>query len=291
MEIFEKAETLWMKAHPGLTEKWVQNIIADDPSILGLGDLELRQKERPQLKAGRLDLLLQHPDTNRRFEVELQLGAVDETHIIRTIEYWDIEKKAYPQYEHCAVLIAEDVNSRFLNVLALFNASLPLIVIKMQAIKVAGKVTLVFTKVFDERPRGLVDEDEEALAAPADRSYWESKSSPASLGVVDNVLEIAKELDSGLTLNFTKHYIGLQKDGASFSFFGFRPRRRSTTIEIKHPQSDDIDKMIEEAGLETLDYDTRWNQYRLRLTPETVATKKEILAKLLQLAYDIRANR
>ncbi len=41
------------------------------------------------MKAGRLDLLLQ--DANqRRYEVEIQLGATDESHIIRTIEYWDI---------------------------------------------------------------------------------------------------------------------------------------------------------------------------------------------------------
>jgi hypothetical protein len=36
--------------------------------------------------AGRLDLLLQDSETNRRYEIEIQLGATDETHIIRTIE-------------------------------------------------------------------------------------------------------------------------------------------------------------------------------------------------------------
>ena len=30
-------------------------------------------------------------------------------------EYWDIERRRYPQYDHCAVLIAEDITSRFLN--------------------------------------------------------------------------------------------------------------------------------------------------------------------------------
>jgi hypothetical protein len=43
---FERAERLSLKAHPELDEKWVQDLIAKDPSILGLGDLELRQKER-----------------------------------------------------------------------------------------------------------------------------------------------------------------------------------------------------------------------------------------------------
>jgi hypothetical protein len=147
---FERAERLSMKAHPDLNEKWVQELIASEPSIIGLGDLELRQKERIQPRAGRLDLLLQDSDTKRRYEVELQLGATDEAHIIRTIEYGDIERKRYPQYDHCAVLIAEDITSRFLNVISLFNGTIPLIAIQMQALRVAGKLTLVFTRVIDE---------------------------------------------------------------------------------------------------------------------------------------------
>ncbi len=69
---FVKPERLWLKAHPQYTEKWVQKLIADDPSILGLGDLVLRDQERVQPRAGRLDLLLQDPETKRRYEVELQ---------------------------------------------------------------------------------------------------------------------------------------------------------------------------------------------------------------------------
>ena len=90
---FVKPERLSLRLHPELTEKWVQELIADDPSILGLGNLVLRDKERVQPRAGRLDLLLQDPDSKRRYEVELQLGPTDEAHIIRTIEYWDIERK------------------------------------------------------------------------------------------------------------------------------------------------------------------------------------------------------
>src|SRR5215207_11385280 len=127
-------EKLLLKTHPVLTEKWVQDRIAEKPSILGLGDVVMKDKERIQPRAGRLDLLLQETDGNRRYEVEIQLGATDEAHIIRTIEYWDIERKRYPQYEHCAVLVAEDITSRFLNVVSLFNGTIPLIALKLQAI-------------------------------------------------------------------------------------------------------------------------------------------------------------
>lgn len=144
---YVKPERLWLQEHPELSEKWVQGLIAADPSILGLGDLVLRDQERAQPHAGRLDLLLQDLETKRRYEVELQLGATDESHIIRTLEYWDIEKKRYPQYDHCAVLIAEDVTSRFLNILSLFNGLAPFIAIQMQALKVGDSLTLIFTTV------------------------------------------------------------------------------------------------------------------------------------------------
>ena len=42
---------------------------------------------------------------SQRYEVELRLGATDEFHIIRCIEYWDIELRRYPSYEHIAVLV------------------------------------------------------------------------------------------------------------------------------------------------------------------------------------------
>jgi hypothetical protein len=286
---YERAESLSLKAHPDLGEKWIQDLIANDPSIIGLGDLELRQKERIQPRAGRLDLLLQDPDTKRRYEVELQLGATDETHIIRTIEYWDIERKRYPQYDHCAVLIAEDITSRFLNVISLFNGSIPLVAIQMQALRVAGKVTLIFTTVMDELSRGVVDEDEEAEAFPADRAYWEEKASKSTLASADSILEMLKKFDPTLELKYNKHYIGLDKGGGAFNFVSFRPKKSTITLEIKHPQTDDISTKIEQAGLEVLSYNPRWGLYRLRLSSSDLGAKAEVLRELMKLAYERRS--
>lgn len=84
-------------ASPDLTEKWVQAILVDETSLLGLGDLDVKEVERRQPHAGRLDLLLSDAETGTRYEVDLQLGATDESHIIRTIEYWDSEGRRYPQ--------------------------------------------------------------------------------------------------------------------------------------------------------------------------------------------------
>ena len=286
MNNFTRSERFSLKLHASLNEQWVQGLIAADPAILGLGDLVLRDKERIQPRAGRLDLLLQDAE-KRRYEVEVQLGPTDEAHIIRTIEYWDIERKRYPQYEHCAVLVAEDITSRFLNVISLFNGSIPLIALQMQALKVGEHTTLIFTKVLDELSRGLVEEDEDAEAAPADRAYWEKKG--ATVQLADELLGIVHEIDPSLELRYNRYYIGLSKDGQPFNFAQFRPRKSTINLEINVPQSDDIDKKIDESGLESLEYSTRWERYRLTLHKEDIAKHKALLKELMQAAHQSRS--
>ena len=285
---YVKPNRVWLKTHPEYSEKWVQKLIAEDPSILGLGDLILRDQERIQPRAGRLDLLLQDPDTKRRYEVELQLGATDEAHIIRTIEYWDIERKRYPQYDHCAVLVAEDITARFLNVVALFNGAVPLIAIQMQALQIGDNITLVFSTVMDELSRGLVDDDEDAEAAPTDRSFWESKATEATVALADQLLTVVREFDPSLELKYNKFYIGLSKDGQPFNFVTFRPKKNQINLEVKIPETDETDAKIDAAGIETLEYIKRWGLYRLRLTKDDLRTNSETLRELIHAAYERR---
>lgn len=284
-----KLERLWLRTHPEYSEKWVQQRIADDPSILGLGDLVLRDQERIHPRAGRLDLLLQDVESKRRYEVELQLGSTDEAHIIRTIEYWDIERKRYPQYDHCAVIIAEDITSRFLNVISLFNGTIPLIAIQMQALRIGENITLVFTTVMDELSRGLVDEDEDAQAAPTDRAYWEKRATKATVALADNLLDMIRQFDSTLNLKYNKFYIGLSRDGQPFNFVSFRPKKNHINFELKLPQTDELDAKIDDAGIETLEYSKRWGLYRLRLNRDQVNNKTDTLRELMQLAYERRS--
>jgi len=146
-----------LKDRPDLSERWVEDQIVENSMLLGLGEVEIRGRQRNQPKAGRLDLLLEDTESKKRYEVELQLGRSDESHIIRTIEYWDLERKRYPQYDHCAVIVAEDITSRFLNVIHLFNGMIPLIAIQLQAYEIADGVALTFIKVIDELELGEDD--------------------------------------------------------------------------------------------------------------------------------------
>jgi hypothetical protein len=280
-----KLERILFKGHPELTEKWIQEIIADDPSLLGLGDLILKDKERIHPGAGRLDLLLQDADSKHRYEVEIQLGKTDESHIIRTIEYWDIERKRYPQYEHTAVIIAEEITSRFLNVISLFNGFIPLVAIQMQGLKIDNdKISLIFTKVLDERKLGLIDEDEEVYES-TDRNYWEKRANKTTLALADEIYEMVKELDSGLSLKYNKFYIGIAKNGQPDNFVIFRPKKDWIRLEPRLEQSDEIQNVLDEAGLDVMDYDTRWGRYRIRLSKGDIKKHEQTIKDLLKRAY------
>jgi len=278
-------DKLSLSKSQSINEAVIQDVIAENPSILGLGDLILRDKERMQPKAGRLDLLLQDPDSNRRYEVELQLGKCDESHIIRTIEYWDIERKRYPQYDHCAVIIAEDITSRFLNVISLFNGYIPLIAIQMNAFEVEGKVALVFTKVLDELPLGLVDDDED-VALQADRGYWLAKGSEFSMELADRLLVFIKELNADYEFNYNKSYIGMAVAGKARNFIVVRAKKKSINVEFKLPKTSEYDALLEEADIDVVSYRLRWKRYKVKLSSEDLTDKKEVLLKLLRDSED-----
>jgi len=281
-----KLESISLKRSSNLNEKWVQNQIVDEPSLLGLGDLVLKDKERMQPHAGRLDLLLQDPETLKRYEVEIQLGATDESHIIRTIEYWDIERKRYPQYEHAAVIVAEEITSRFLNVIQLFNGAIPLIALKMTAYKVGDQYALTFVKVLDEMTFGLVDDDE-PLAEPTDRAFWETKrGTKKTLAVTDDLLKLVNEVEPKATLKYNKHYIGLGVDGAPLNFITFMPRKAHVLMTFKLPKSQEMDEQLEEAGIETLAYDSQWRQYRVRIDAAVQDKQREVLLSLARLSRE-----
>ena len=271
----------------GLDEKWVQARIVDNPRLLGLGDLSVKDKERMQPGAGRLDLLLVDPETSRRYELELQLGPTDESHIIRTIEYWDIEKKRYPQYDHCAVIVAEDITGRFLNVISLFNGHIPLIALRMQAIQANSQVGLIFTKVLDEVQLGLLEEDEE-VQEPTDRQYWEDKGSPKTVKLADRLLELIHSFAPGYELKYNKHYIGLAQNGQPDNFVIFRPQKTALRFEPKLPKNDETTKRLEEAGLEVLEYDRRFGYYKIRLSGEEIERHREMLTSIMKEALDAR---
>lgn len=277
---FAKAKPLSLKSHPAYNERWLQGVIVDDPALLGLGDLDVKDIERRQPRGGRLDILLVDPETSTRYEVEVQLGATDESHIIRTIEYWDVERNRYPNYDHVAVIVAEDVTSRFLNVMSLLNRSVPLIAVQLNAWDVAGTVTLKATRVLDHQPVVA-----EGAGQAADRRYWAGKSSPAALGMVDQMLDLVREAlgDSTLELKYNRHDIGLARNGVADNFVTMSPQKMAGLMrtELRAPHSDELADLLQDAGI-LFRYSTRYETYLLRLAPEDLVRNRALLTEVFR---------
>ncbi len=282
-----KPEQINLREHPEITERIIQDKIAEDPSILGLGDLILKDKERMQPRAGRLDLLFQDPETYKRYEIEIQLGKTDESHVIRTIEYWDIERKRYPQYDHCAVIVAEDITGRFLNVINLFNGFIPLVAIQMKAFKFGDDIGLVFTKILDEMQLGLVDEEEEReiQKLSTNREYWVKKTSNETVLLTDKFLEIINEAENSYQFIYTKSSVRISKKGLLLPFIRLRIRKKNHIMLILLVQkAEDIDLLVENNDLDDMGYNAKLSRYRIRISGEDFIHKREVLKELFFIA-------
>ena len=271
-------EKIALKSNPNINETRIQDYIFDNPSVLELGDLIGIRREKRQPAGGRIDLLL-GDDANTRYEVEVQLGATDPSHIIRTIEYWDNERKRYPQYDHCAVIVAEEITGRFMNVISLFNGSVPLIAIQMSAYKIDDDAALVFTKVLD---RVTYANEDEIEVEETDRNYWENKTTKRIMSSIDKIYTDVKDYAPGFELNFTKFYIGLSKDKIARNFISFQPRKNFFYLVFKGNNVSEIIKQCEEHGLE-ISYKPSFKEFWLHLSGADEYSKhKEFIETLIK---------
>lgn len=284
---YAKAEPIGLKGNSDFTEAWLQDRIIEDPAILGLGDLELKDVQRLQPSGGRLDLMLRDPDSEKRYEIEIMLGATDERHIIRPLEYWDIERKRYPQYDHCAVIVAEDITSRFLNVIGLFNGFIPLIALKLSVLRIGDQVILIFVKVLDELMLGK-DDDEIAYAPPADRTYWVEKASEDSVALSEACLNVLHEINPKIALKFNRYYIGLLEDGRINNFVVFRPKREFIRVEVRVDQQDSWRNRLEKAGMMVLQSNGDGVRLKFRLAGKDFDRNQEFLRELFVASYKMQ---
>ena len=245
---YTKSEKISLKKH--FDEKWLQNKIEEDPTIIGLGELDVIQRERKQSSGGRIDFLFLNNETQTMYETEIQLGPTDESHIIRTIEYWDIEKRRFPSKEHRAVIIAEEIINRFFNVIALMNRAIPIIAIQINAIKIDDIIILNFTKVLDIYE---VPEDEENLGGEeVGRPYWEKKAnSKSTISIMDEMISFAIDKYPNSRITYNKHHVALGTDRRNYMWFHPRKSPNNCHFEIKFDKDsiEEVKTVFDDIGI------------------------------------------
>ncbi|HEY6763980.1 MAG TPA: hypothetical protein VI386_04350 [Candidatus Sulfotelmatobacter sp.] len=240
----------------GYDEYWLRDKIFEDPAILGLGDLQAVLKEKSQSQGGRLDLLLKNPEDDSMFEVELQLGATDESHIIRTIEYWDNEKRRWPKRSHTAVLVAEKITSRFFNVVHLLSLGVPIIGIQANIVQAGSSRGLHFTKVIDsyEEP-----EDEEGTPQELyDEKHW-LDSYPRALDCARWYRALLERLYGEVPIKYFESYISLLVGGTARVWINTRKNDRAF-IEVKYGEKN-FQEAVDQLNKDGVSFNTRKGKY------------------------------
>lgn len=269
----------------GLGEVWLQQQIATDPSLLGLGELTVFQREKTQPTGGRVDFIMSDALNETRYEIEIMLGATDPSHIIRTIEYWDMERQRSPMVEHRAVIVAEEITSRFFNVIRLLNRAVPLIAIQLSAFQFGDEVVLQFIRVLDTYEFG--GEEEESESGPAeltDRVYWDRRARPEALATIDAIVSLIADAGVEPKVTYNRTHIALGTSGYNFAWF--YPRKIAThcpvRLKIGSEQRPALMTKLEEAGLEAENKGQA--SIQMFLKPEQVEEHRDLLNEVLRVA-------
>jgi hypothetical protein len=270
----------------GLDEKWLQERIVDDPAVLGLGALEIVGREHRQPLGGRIDFLMRAPESETFYEIEVMLGALDESHIIRGIEYWDIERQRRPQFDHRAVIVAEQITSRFFNVLRLLHRAVPLIAVKLSAFQPDdGSIVIHPVKVLDVIEE-IADVDTVDQAEQADRPYWEKKSAAASLGVMDSIVSSLKAGGMEPRITYNRYHIAVGTTGYNFGWFYPRKTIGHCYVECRvgADARESILTSLQEAGVDASP--VRADKIGFGLTTQALQEHSKVIVDVLKHAEE-----
>lgn len=271
-----------LKSHSDFDESWLEKQIVEHPEILALDTKKVVRSQVLQKSGGKVDLLLSDEDNEVLYTVELMLGAVDASHIVRTLDYF-LREQTRPEtvdWTHVAVLVAEDIRgSRFLGVVEYLSKRMPLIVIELSALRVGENLTLKSTRIFD----GTMEREEEIeQQEDCTREYWVKKSSIASIEFVEKFFLILQELAKDLRQTYKKHFIGIAIGNRAENFVSFSPKRDFVRVRVQISNAADWKKRIGDVGFKVLEGD---ESVRFRIVPQQFEQHRHLLVELFDQSY------
>jgi hypothetical protein len=260
----------------GFDEYWLQDQIVENPAALRLGDLDAIATEKQQSSGGRLDILLKNQEDDSMYEVEVMLGETDESHIIRTIEYWDNEKRKWPQRQHVAVLVAEHINRRFFNVIHLLSYSIPIVAIQASLLVLNGTKSLFFTKILD-----TYEEIEDTDPSLDDRKYtrddW-AKKAKWTLETADTLLKMTETTLDQPTLNYVKAYIAITVGNNNYMWLQKRTQPKSLLAFRMTPLlQDEVAALLDSKNIS---YIRKPKSFRIIVDKDMVEQNSELITSL-----------
>lgn len=276
MDVLPISKTIKM-SDAGFNEEWLQSQIWENPSQLGLGDLETVTRETAVSSGGRLDILLKNSESDTMYEVEVMLGETDPSHIIRTIEYWDLTRRKWPQRQHFGVLIAEKITRRYFNVIQILSNNVPLVAIQANIIEIEDKKSLHFTKILDayEEP----EDDLLNATEQIDEAFWQIKSISV-LNSAKRIYDLTKGVYEGSKLGFNKTNITISSGGYNQMYFKKRYEGSVLIVFRFGSKMEDIEELLQNNGINfTVDN----KKFKIQLYEKQIEEKLEVFLEIAKL--------
>jgi hypothetical protein len=199
---FVKSEPISLDGNPELGLNWIYERIAEDPEILGLGAIRIRERVAAEAGASCRQLVSERAAAKSTCAVVVKTGATDDSQLVEAIEAWGREWARNGQTPVEAVMVAEQISPRFLNVASLISNRIPIRAVQMQAIRVGQAMTVIFTPLAGSPD--TIQTQAAAEPAPPSASSAESPApaDTATLAAANPVsAERSNALDDALTLD------------------------------------------------------------------------------------------
>lgn len=272
---FVLANRISLAKHTEYDEKWVEALVKQQPSILGLGEnVQFVSSQIKNSNGGRLDLVLK--DEEVIYSVELMLGQLDESHIIRSLDYWlrNQTRQNFLNYEHIAVLVAEGVLSgRFTEVVRYLSSKTNLVVIELAALQVQEYVTLHCTTIFDGSAAVEDDVEQESGGSLSD---WPSDT----LALVRNILDLVKPtINETIEPNPRKDQIGIRVGNKVQNFIVFTPKADFVRVAVYVNDPEQWSTRLQHAGIKVLS-SQQGSRVRFRLTQESFDRNRDLMKEI-----------
>ena len=260
-----------MEKNTRKNEKDIQEIVAKNPSLLGLGELKLQERERRYKDGTILDLLFNGVN-NAQYLVEIQLGDIDADHITRIENYYEMEKEETPNKKIIPVIIAEDVN-KYLKILLKRTKDIQLVIIKMDVEKLKFNIVDISNAIKNTNYEIV------------DRETFEKNNKKNNINIFNRLCDIFNQITTDYKLTYGTNNKVTLKGKYTKNFISFRLHQGAVRTIVTINETNYWDSKLNLFG----NVKVKSNKgYTLTISDNTLKNTNnvKIIEELFQEAYD-----
>ena len=247
-------------------ELWLKDKIAEKPELLGLGRLRLLEREKNDRIAGITDLIMESSDRKNLFVIEVMVGEIDESHIVRSILYWLTEKNMENRKNTYPILIAENFNNRFFEVLYFLTRFIPFILLQVTVLGLGNKdiegidkVEFIFQDVPCKGNKFLIEKFRRDTNRESFQKNLIDKLSEEEFSFYSHIESEIKTFSNELQIQYNKDSISYGFEDVSKVFLSITWKRNLFFLE----------------GVLPFHWETRGEEFRYNFSKEEISALNE----------------